>query len=239
VVFDDRDDDRQQLNGVVGDVKSEVEGFIAGFIDPAQPFKVGSRNVRLGSTVRFERGAEIDLANDVKVEVEGPVDAGGVITAIKVEFRQDRTAVTGPVTDYDAGARTFKVFGVTVGVDAFTESGFPALANGALVEVRGRAAGTRGITADRIRTRSPDPSNPRGEVQAVVALKGSAASPTVTLLGIECAIPAGLLLAFVDGNTTTDVGAWLAAITLNRTVVKIKGAISASSCSPEEIEIEN
>lgn len=70
--------------------KLEVEGFISALDAGASTFIVNRRTVRYSAATRFEDGAASDLANNVKVEAEGRVDASGVLVATKIEIKRSR-----------------------------------------------------------------------------------------------------------------------------------------------------
>ncbi len=64
----------------------EIEGFVAEFSVLDQPFRVNGYPVRTTSTTLYEHGLPGDIANDVRLKVEGLLDADGVLVAVKVEF---------------------------------------------------------------------------------------------------------------------------------------------------------
>ena len=94
--------------------EQEVEGYVSGFTAHPGSFLVNGRSVRTTSSTRFEDGAGGDLVNNVRVEVEGVVDAQGVLVASTVEFRTIRVQLHGRATAVDAVARTIVVLGQTV-----------------------------------------------------------------------------------------------------------------------------
>jgi len=96
------------------DEEQEVEGYVSGFTAHPGSFLVNGRSVRTTSSTRFEDGSGGDLVNNVRVEVEGVVDAQGVLVASKVEFRNIRVQLRGRATAVDAVARTIVVLGQTV-----------------------------------------------------------------------------------------------------------------------------
>lgn len=68
----------------------EIEGLITRFAS-ATDFDVNGIPVTTNSTTVFENGSANDLALDVVVEVEGEVDANGVVVADRIEFEQEGT----------------------------------------------------------------------------------------------------------------------------------------------------
>lgn len=109
--FEDLEDD--SLRGKANE-EQEVEGFVRGFTAHPGSFLVNGRSVTTTSSTRFENGTSGDLVNNVKVEVEGVVDAQGVLVASKVEFRNVRVQLHGRATAVDAGAGAIVVLGQTV-----------------------------------------------------------------------------------------------------------------------------
>ena len=92
------------------------------------------------------------LAIGQVVEIRGSVNSDGVTgTASSISYY---SALKGPVTDFNSGAGTFKVFGQVVSITATTlvegvSSGSP-LADGNVVEVYGLPDASGSITATRI-----------------------------------------------------------------------------------------
>lgn len=123
---------------------ASAEGVISDFVSAAN-FKVGTRSIN-ASSAKFDNGVAADLANGVRVEVEGTLSAG-VLMASKVEFKSAGTPpalldVKGTITDFVSKA-SFKVAGQPVDASgAAFEGGTPAdLANGLVVEASGTLAG--------------------------------------------------------------------------------------------------
>jgi hypothetical protein len=74
------------LKADAGDVV-EVEGAITDF-ESAAKFNVAGRAVTTTPATLYEHGTVAALGNDVLVEVEGTVNAAGVLVALKVKFKQ-------------------------------------------------------------------------------------------------------------------------------------------------------
>jgi len=66
----------------------EVEGYITRFVSPTD-FDVAGVRITTNAQTRFEGGAVLDLALNVKVEVEGAFNSSGVLVAAEVEFEDD------------------------------------------------------------------------------------------------------------------------------------------------------
>jgi hypothetical protein len=67
----------------------EIEGFVTDFSALDQPFRVNGYPVRITSTTLYEHGSPGDIADDVRVKVEGLLNADGVLVAVKVEFKDN------------------------------------------------------------------------------------------------------------------------------------------------------
>lgn len=65
--------------------KVEIEGFVTEVVSPTE-FKVNGHPVRTTAATRFEGGASGNIQVNARVEVEGFLDADGVLVAVEVEF---------------------------------------------------------------------------------------------------------------------------------------------------------
>lgn len=189
-----------ELEGDDGD-HVEIEGFITRFVDESD-FDVSGFAVTTNAQTVFEGGGAGDLGLDVKVEVEGELDANGVLVADEVDIRRARAVrvfaavdSAAPASDPDAapGTGSFAVLGITVDVDALTRRedktdlkvspfGVDDLAAGDHVEVRGTEfpAGSGRILAGLVERDEPgDPADTelRGFVTGVTGTD-------LTILGV-------------------------------------------------------
>jgi hypothetical protein len=186
---------------VGGAVQIELEGLITRIISPTE-FEIGGRVVVIqpGTVIEFEGEIRIDLAADVKVEVEGTIDANGRLIAVKISIRPATSArLAARVDSVDANARELRVLGVRIrmtGLTRFEDQsdarlrpfGLDDLRAGDYVEVRGMelpvaaqpnppSAGPR-MLAFLIERRSPDDEvRVRGRVRSVER-------PRFSILGI-------------------------------------------------------
>jgi hypothetical protein len=186
------------------DEEQEVEGYVSGFTAHPGSFLVNGRSVRTTSSTRFEDGSAGDLVNNVKVEVEGVVDAQGVLVASTVEFRNIRVQLHGRATAVDAAVGTIVVLGQTVRATNLTRiesrgsgdstSLADVVPNVDCVEVRATVEGSS-IVADEIK----EPESCGKElVQAAVSAKNESTS-TLTFFGTLNASLAGTT-RFLDRN---------------------------------------
>lgn len=234
------------LAGVADGVHIEIQGFITRF-QSAQDFDVTGLPVTTTTSTVYEGGAEGDLELNVKVEVEGDVDASGVLVATKVEIRRAKAVrVTANVDSVNATANSLVLLGITVTVDLLTrlEDKSDAdvrpltLANinsGDYVEIRGAEfpAGSGTILATILERDDADPDT---------ILQGFVESfepPSFTILGVT--IQTGGSTVFRNVNdveiSSTDFFDQLALEP--NLLVKAKGTeISGSVISADEVEFE-
>lgn len=222
--------------------KQEIEGFVSAFAGTS--FQVGGRTVRIGPGTRFEGGAAADLANDVRVEVEGTLDAAGVLVATKVEFKRARLILHGPVSRVQLAPPQVDVLGQTVFVNDLTRIDARGgngnrrdLANieaGECVEVGGFAAGPLFI-ADEIRETSACGD---ALVQARVSAVDSARFELRFFADLTARLD-GTGVQFRDaGDGAIDRDAFFRAVTIGR-LVKVKGDFAGGVLVGREAELKN
>ena len=123
---------------------AQVEGFITDFVSPAS-FKVDGIAVDASASgVVFENGSVGQLANGVRIEVEGSMQ-GGAMTAQRVEVKNPGGAkqvfeLHGAIGSVDAAQSSFVLRGITVTYNAdtrFNHGTAADLAAGAQVQVNG------------------------------------------------------------------------------------------------------
>jgi hypothetical protein len=108
-----------QLDGNEGD-HFEVDGFISDFVSETQfNLRVGTLVIPVttipGTTV-YEGGSAADLANNLKIEAEGELDADGVLNATKIEIKTSTNIrVTGQVDGVSGDVIT--ILGISVNTD--------------------------------------------------------------------------------------------------------------------------
>ncbi len=102
--------------------EGEIEGLITRFASVTD-FDVAGHPVTTAASTSFEGGASTDLALNVRVEVEGMVNAMGVLEATKVRIHlmsASATRLLGQADMVDATAGTVTVLGITVSVTPMT-----------------------------------------------------------------------------------------------------------------------
>ena len=105
------------------DVHLEIDGFITGFVSETD-FSITSSPTPIpvttipGTTV-YEGGSAADLADNLKIEVEGDFDANGVLVATKIEIKTSTNIrVVGQVDMVSGDVIT--ILGISVNTDPST-----------------------------------------------------------------------------------------------------------------------
>lgn len=196
----------------------EVEGYVSDFVS-ATSFKVAGVPVTTNGQTDFEDGVAGDLANNVKVEVEGEVNANGVLVARKLEFKSGDSdddgdddsidgRVAGDVTAVNAGAGTLAIAGVVVTVTPATRledrtgvSGqsfrLSDIVVGDYVEARGVPGTGPALTAEVVeRDEASDEGTIRGGASAIDDV-----GFTLSVLGIPVTTDAGTTYRNRNGDT--------------------------------------
>ena len=193
--------------------EGEIEGLITRFAS-ATDFDVAGHPVTTSASTTFEGGMSTDLALNVRVEVEGTVNASGVLEATKVRIHlmsASATRLLGQVDMVDMTAGTVTVLGISVSVTAMThfedggsESSAFSLSDihtGDWLDIRGSEspAGSNKVVATSLR---------RVEVQSSVRLAGfvkTAMQPNFTILSINVSTtPTTQFRDASNASTTAD-----------------------------------
>lgn len=230
--------------------RHEVEGFISGFAGHPGTFQVGGRDVRTTTTTRFEHGIAEDLADNVKVEAEGVVDAQGVLVASKIEFKQTRVILHGRATAVDAAQGTLIVLGQTVTADQFTRIDARSNAGDSenladivatdCVQVRGHLYGGAFIAYE---IKEPSGCNVDDDLVQAPVTGENEASAVLTFFG---SLDASLANAQFRGDDDLPMTReqFLAAVvpasaSQPGTLVKVKGTFANGTLTVDEAELED
>ena len=221
--------------------QAEIEGIVSALSGTG--FSIGNQAVVTTATTRYEGGVAGDIALGTKLEVEGSI-AGGVLTAVKVSFR-DAIRLEADVATVDTAAGTLTLAGlpgVTVSVNSLTEfkGGVTSLAGLQApnhLRIRGRLGAGGSVIATELERRSTS-----ADTRVVLQAPASAVAPTnsVTLLGV---VVHTSTVADADFRDVADASIGRAAFyTAARvgTLVKARGARSgAASVVWDQMELEN
>ena len=168
----------------------EIEGLITRFND-ATDFDVSGFPVTTNNGTTFEGGVAGDLGLNVKVEVEGDLNAAGVLVADDVDIRRNSVVEIEGLVDSPPSAGTVTVLGITIRVDSLTriEDKRDDVEPFRLSDI---------VAGDFIAVRGSEDPNVPGEVLAArleredgmiddTILQGiveSVAEPSITILGV-------------------------------------------------------
>lgn len=193
-----------RVQGKEGD-HLEIEGFITRFVS-AMDFDIGDLPVRVteitGKTI-YEGGSAADLAVNLKVEVEGELDANGVLNATKIEIKASTAIRVTGFVDAPSSGDTFMILGITVNTSLLKtrfEDKSEARADpfrigdittGDYIEVRGQELPAGQITAFRVER---DDARARTELRGFVEVGGvNQAGETLTVLGVTIDVSGAVL----------------------------------------------
>lgn len=114
----DRDRDRDRLCS--SDCDFELEGYVTAFVS-ATEFEVDGQPVTTTGTTEYVNGTVDTLALDVKIKVDGALDADGVLVADRIVFcLPSLYAIEASLEAFDAGAGTVTLLGIIVNTNEFT-----------------------------------------------------------------------------------------------------------------------
>lgn len=232
----------------------EVEGYITAF-SSATNFSVAGVPVTTNGQTVYEDGVAGDLALNVKVEVEGEVNASGVLVARKVELKSGDDdddgdddsidgRVEGNVTGVSAAAGILTIAGVTVNVTGATRFedqtgvagqsfGLADIAQGDYVEVRGDPGAGATLTALIVERDDADTEGLlRGPASSI-----DAGAQELAVLGVGILTDGSTQYRDVDDNALS-AAAFFAAIS-NGSEVQVKFTQGGGSIVADELELED
>ena len=230
--------------GNAGD-RVEIEGFITRFAS-GQDFDVSGLPVTTNNSTVYEGGTAADLGLNIKVEVEGSLNAGGTLVATKVDIRRATAVrVTALVDSVDRPANSLVMLGITVNIDVLTRMEDKSNADvspltinnlntGDYLEVRGgeQPAGSGRILATILE---------RDDVDTETILQGfvvSVTNPSFTILGVS--ITTNGSTVFRDTNDSVILSTEFFNRVAAGTLVKAKGTESSTTAiTADEVELEN
>ena len=178
----------------------EIEGLVTTFTS-VNNFAVNGQSVVTNASTQFENGSVMDLALNVRVEVEGEY-VGGVIQAETVEIEEEgNVEVLSTIENVNPGAGTITMLGITFTTDASTtfkdegplelkQFSLNDVFGGDYVEVIARQVGANNVATLVKRKSFENKAKLKGVASAV-----NTATFTVTTLGIEL---------FTDGATNFE-----------------------------------
>jgi hypothetical protein len=222
----------------------ELEGFVTRFAS-ATDFDVAGKPVTTNSSTTYEGGTAADLKLNARVEVEGALNASGVLVAAKVKFRmQAGVRLAGTVDAIGTTATTVTILGVEVTVNAMTRledrtAGrsqffkFADIKTGDRLEIRGyeSPANSGKVVALRLE-RVP------ASTSASAFLRGpirTAASPNFTILNVTIATTP--TTQFRSGTATQTQAQFFATTNLVGQTASAVGTFAGGTLTASKVEL--
>jgi hypothetical protein len=229
-------------NGDLGEDgdRAELEGFITRFAS-ATDFDVEGVSVMTDGQTVFENGTSADLALNRKVEVEGDINASGVLVATKVEIKASGfVRIESLVEDVQADRLT--VLGIVIRVDELTRLedkssedrdpfNLSHVVVGNYVEIRGYEDSS-GIVATRLE---------REDFDGTVALRGFAQDvndPDFTILDVSINTVLATVFTDLDGSLLLRDDFFSQAAMGGR-LVEASGTLNGAAITAAQVEFEN
>ncbi len=228
-----------------------IEGLVTA-VTSATEFSVDGYPVSTTAETVFKRGTAADISVGRVLEVEGELDANGVLMAHEVSFELAKNVkIEGaPVMSIDPAAQTVTVLDIEVAVDAATRVKDKSDANldeftladlqvGDTLRIRAFIdAATGEVTAAKLERDEPRP-NLRVLVQGPLEADTSTAA-VLRILGAAIDTSAITQFRDVNGNNLADAAAFLqAALADPQILLKVQGALQPDgSVTWERAELE-
>lgn len=218
--------------------RAEVEGFITRFVS-ATDFDVEGVSVTTDASTMFVNGTSADLALNRKVEVEGVVNASGVLVASKIEIKlANFIRIEGQVDD--RSGNQISIFGVPINTNDLTRFedksaqnldsfGIDDIVVGDYLETRGYEDAS-GVVATLVEREDFD-----GEV-ALRGFVGEVTQPTFTILGVTIETDAGTQYRNVNDQPIAASDFFQNAA---GRLVEAKGTPSNGGIAADEVEFED
>jgi len=234
---------------VFDEIEVEIEGFITRFASTTDFDVAGLPVTTTGSTV-FEGGVAGDLAENVKVEVDGSLNAAQVLVATKVDVRRaNALRVTALVDSVDAAGGTFDVLGITVRVDGETRIedksntddnpfSLAKLNAGDYAEVRGGTDASPGADLIAAEVRRDDVPNVPGEETEIRGFVETVNQPSFTILGVTIETHGGTVFRDAGGTVFSNAGDFFNALDPGDAVDADGTETSQTTLLADEVQFE-
>jgi hypothetical protein len=220
--------------------RRELEGMVTRFVS-AKDFDVADRPITTNDQTVFKNGTADNIKEDVRVEVEGQLDANGTLVANKIEFRHAGIAgIAWTIDTVNKDAGTITVLGSVITIDATTRLedkssakierfSINDLSQGDFVVVRGVESGGNQLKATRLERRSPSTDAwLRGTVS-------NAATPQFTILGVVIQTDANTL--FESGEDSSPTGADQFFANSNGQVATVRGTVTGTALTAKSVQV--
>ncbi len=229
--------DKEAVFDPEDDLKVEIEGLVTATSPTG--FSVSGQAVSTSAVTIFEDGSPLDIALNVRLEVEGKI-ADGVLVAEKVQFRGEQIEIEAAVDpgSIDADTQTFTVLGIPVRVNGATEmkdglSVFSDISENDALEISGYLTGSG---ADRIVVATEIEGVEELEEVVLQAPVDAINNPELTLLEVTVKTENAVF-------QNRDGAPILSAVFFNQVqvgdLIKVKGSLSGTNIIvAEEVEFE-
>ncbi|MDE2219780.1 MAG: hypothetical protein KGJ52_05305 [Gammaproteobacteria bacterium] len=221
----------------------ELEGLIMNFAS-ATDFEVDGAKVTTTTSTVYKGGTAADLANNVRVEVRGSLDANKVLVADEIDIhRIAAIELESTASSVDAANHTLQLLGVTVTVDAHTRFEDKSSAHvqmftlqdvavGDTIEVRGyeSPAGSGHILATRLERLPPSMQ---------VEVRGPFTATTPPQFAIMGVVVDTTGAAFGSDNSHVSLTASDFFMQAVGRIVEVKGTLSGAIVTASEVTIES
>ena len=219
--------------------EAEVEGFITVF-NSAADFEVEGVRVTTNAQTVYENGASTDLALNRKIEVEGSINAAGVLVAESIDFRVSGALRVEALVE-DIQASQLMVLGINIRVNDSTRYEdssvldlenfrFSDISVGDYVEIRGYED-QDGLIATQI---------DRDDFQGDVAVRGfveNIANPDLVILGVTISTSAAT--DFIDNDGVTELTPAEFFGQADGRLVEASGTLIGTIINADEVEFED
>ena len=217
----------------------EIESFVTDISGLPTSFKMGDLSINISASTTFLFGDVSLIANGVKLEAEGHINANGGLDADKIKFEDNDSRVDAIVSAVDSSTGTITLLdgNVIVGIDGSTEMEVQNPGVGNSLEVRGFLGSNGKFVASEVKNGSDKPERP--EIRSA-ASNLDAANGTMMILGIT--VNTSSSTEFKDHNDVLmSKDAFFAAVVANVTTVQAKwdNYTGDLSIPVKELELED
>jgi len=162
----------------------EIESLVTDISGLPTSFKMGDLTINISASTTFLFGDVSLIANGVKLEAEGHINANGGLDADKIKFEDNDSRVDAIVSAVDSveGTITLLDGNVIVAIDGSTEMEVQSPGVGDSLEVRGFLGSNGDFVASEVENGSDKPESP--EIRST-ASNLDAAAGTMVILGIN------------------------------------------------------
>ncbi|PCJ48878.1 MAG: hypothetical protein COA74_07805 [Gammaproteobacteria bacterium] len=230
----------EEHDGNHGD-EVEVEGIVSVYID-ATDFEINGHPITTTSNTVYKNGNSDNIQQGVKLEVEGTLNADGILVAEEVEFKMSYDIkISAPISAIDSNEMTVTVLGIVVSINDLTvlkddlddvHSGltFADLNIDDFVEIRAS------ITDDLIMAGKLEREDHQNEVE-LEGVVDSSSQPDLMILGVNITTNANT--QFEDDSDHYLTADTFFAIDLVGVIVEVEGVFDGSVLTASSVEIED